>query len=192
MSLPQFSILFPITLLVSAQTTPPVSLSVEEKLGLHARRMVGLPAIAGSAASAAILQWRDEPDEWEQGGKGYGRRFASGLGFNAVRNLLSFGLDSTLKQDPRYFPLQTGGAWPRIRHALLQTVFTRTDSGGTSFSYWRFGSSYGAAAIATAWYPDDQRTAARVIGAGSVSIGFDASLNVLKEFWPEVKRKLRR
>src|SRR4051812_17376609 len=79
------------------------SLSTEEKLALHIKRMTAPASLVASAASAGISQLEDHPEEWGQGAAGYGRRYASSVGFRGARNLIAFGIDSTLRQDPRYF-----------------------------------------------------------------------------------------
>jgi hypothetical protein len=46
-------------------------------------------------------------------------------------------------------------------------------------------------AISNAYHPDG-RSAAGNMERYSVQLGFDAASNVLKEFWPDLKRKLPR
>jgi DNA replication protein DnaC len=45
--------------------------------------------------------------------------------------------------------------------------------------------------ISNAYYPDG-RTVGNNLGRYAVQLGFDAASNVLKEFWPDLKRKLPR
>jgi len=42
------------------------------------------------------------------------------------------------------------------------------------------------------WYPDRLNTARLGFIQGSVTLGFDLVSNLGAEFWPDVKRKLRR
>ena len=46
-------------------------------------------------------------------------------------------------------------------------------------------------AISNAYYPDG-RTVGNNLGRYAVQLGFDAASNVLKEFWPDLKRTLPR
>src|ERR1041385_5838006 len=54
-----------------------------ERFKRYVKSTIGPLALARTAASAGIAQWRDSPEEWGQGAKGYGRRFASRVGQDA-------------------------------------------------------------------------------------------------------------
>jgi hypothetical protein len=140
---------------------------------------------------AGLKQWRDRPEEWEQGAGGYARRFGSAYGLNATSNVIGFALDATLRQDPRYVPSGLRDTKARIRYALLHTLLTRTDRGRTTFAVWRFGSAYGAALIANRWMPDSANGIGDAFARGSTVIGFDAALNLVKEFWPRSRKRAR-
>jgi hypothetical protein len=167
-------------------------LDVRSKLRFHAESVYSPWSIAESAAYAGILQARDTPREWGQGGDAYGKRLASTIGGSAIHATLAFGLDSTLHQDPRYFRSGGTGFWRRTGHALRGTLLTRTDRGGETLSTWRFGSAYGAAFLSNQWYPDRLNTVGRSMMQGSLRIGFDFASNLGSEFWPDIKRKIRR
>jgi hypothetical protein len=162
----------------------------QTKLTYHSENAYGPVALAGSVAYASFLQEIDFPKEWGQGGIGYAHRLGSTLAYSGVRNILGFGLDSTLHQDPRYYRSAETGAWPRIKHAFRGTILTRTDKGGETLSTWRLGSAYGAAFISNQWYPDRLNTVKLGALEGSTQIGFDLVQNLSSEFWPDVKKKL--
>ena len=145
-----------------------------------------------SAAGAALEQWRNAPPEWEQGAEGYGRRYASSYGFNGFKNIVQFGLDSTLHEDPRYFATGKKGIVRRAVYAALQSVYCRTDSGRSRFAFARVGSAYSAGFISNLWEPDRVATVPQALVRGSESVAIDAGSNVFKEFWPDIKKKLRR
>jgi hypothetical protein len=173
-----------------AQTADP--LDVSGKFRYHAEAAYGPLAIAGTAAYAGALQLFNAPEEWGQGGAGYGKRFASTAAWSGIHGVMAFGLDSALHQDPRYFRSGDGGFWRRAGHALRGTILTRTDSGGETFSTWRVGSAYGAAYLSNQWYPDRLNTARLDVIQGSVTLGFDLMGNLGSEFWPDIKRKVLR
>jgi hypothetical protein len=72
-----------------------------------------------------------------------------------------------------------------------QIFWTHNDSGRTQFNYSEIAGNSAAAAISTAYYPDNRTTqdAASKLG---MQLGVDMAANVLKEFWPEIQRKFRR
>jgi len=165
----------------------------EGKLRFHAASAYGPGALAGAVVYDGFLQGIDFPREWGPGWLGYSKRFGSTLAYSGVRNLLGFGLDSMLHQDPRYYRSTERGTWHRAKHAFHETIFTHKDSGGQTLATWRLGSAYGAAFISNEWYPDRVNTVALGFSQGSTQLGFDLLSNLGSEFWPDIKRKwLRR
>jgi len=165
------------------------SIGWEGKLRFHAVSAYGPAALAGAAVYDGFLQGIDFPREWGQGGPGFGQRLGSTLAYSGVRNLLGFGLDSALHQDPRYYRATESGMWRRTRHAFRETLLTHKDSGGETLATWRLGSAYGAAFISNEWYPDRVNTVALGLSQGSTQLGFDLLSNLGSEFWPDIKRK---
>ncbi len=162
------------------------------KLRFHAVSAYGPAALAGAVVYDGFLQAIDFPREWGQGGLGYGKRLGSTLAYAGVRNLLGFGLDSTLHQDPRYYRSDEHGFWRRSKHAFRETILTHKDSGGETLATWRLGSAYGSAFISNQWYPDRVNTVALGFSQGSTQLGFDLLSNLGSEFWPDIRRKVLR
>ncbi len=57
--------------------------------------------------------------------------------------------------------------------------------------YFRRGTGTGAVAISQAYYPDN-RTASDAVSKLGTQLGVDMASNILKEFWPDVSKKLAR
>jgi hypothetical protein len=70
-------------------------------------------------------------------------------------------------------------------------VITRTDSGRSVFNISEWGGNAIGVAISNAYYPDT-RTASDNVERLIIACGTDAFSNVLKEFWPDVKKKLQK
>ena len=166
--------------------------TVESKLRFHADAVYSPWSMAESDAYAGILQDLDTPREWGQGGEAYAKRLASTLASSGIHSVLAFGLDSTLHQDPRYFRSRDKGFRRRTAHVFRGTILTRTDRGGETLSTWRLGSDYGAAFLSNRWYPSRLGTVRWSMADGSLRLGFDFASNLGAEFWPDVKRKIRR
>jgi hypothetical protein len=88
---------------------------------------------------------------------------------------------------PAVLPQRAGAKWGRVGYALSRIVVTKTDSGGSRFNFSEWVGNGSVAAIGNLYYPNDkglsqtlQRTASQV--------GTDAISDILKEFWPDVKR----
>ena len=74
---------------------------------------------------------------------------------------------------------------------MSRLFITRTDSGRNQFNYSEIVGSATSLAISNAYYPDG-RSVGKNMGRYAVQLSFDAASNVLKEFWPDLKRKLPR
>jgi hypothetical protein len=188
----QDALVAPDTLIVPDTAQDMMPIAWEGKLRFHAVSAYGPTGLAGAAAYDGFLQGIDFPREWGQGGLGYSKRLGSTLGYVGVRNVLGFGLDSALHQDPRYYRSTERGAWRRTKHAFRETLLTHKDSGGETLASWRLGSAYAAAFISNEWYPDRVNTIALGFSQGTTQLGFDLLSNLGSEFWPDVKRKLVR
>lgn len=173
-----------------AQSVEPMGL--KNKLKFHVQSVGNPVSLSESAAYVGILQALRRPREWGHGAGAYSERLASAFGSSAIHGALAFGLDSTLRQDPRYFRSLRAGFWNRAAHAFRGTILTRTDSGGETLSTWRLGSDYGAAFLSSQWYPERLNTARLGAMQGSFHLGFDLVTNLGVEFWPDLKRKVLR
>ncbi|HKR14266.1 MAG TPA: hypothetical protein VJT15_19530 [Pyrinomonadaceae bacterium] len=153
-----------------------------ERFDRYVKDTVGPFRLVRTAASAGIDQWRDTPEEWEQGMKGYGKRFASSLGRNAVQQTITYGLDEALDQDSSFHRSNRERFFPRVKHAFLETITSRTKSGKRVLSAPRLAGVYGSAVIATeTWYPErySYKDGLR-IGTGTLLTGF--GVNLVREF----------
>ncbi len=55
----------------------------------------------------------------------------------------------------------------------------------------RLANVYGGWAVATLWNPPDQRNVLGILGYGSLGMSIKAGSNVFREFWPDVKKRLK-
>ena len=94
-----------------------------------------------------------------------------------------------LHEDPRYFRRGTGTIASRLGYALSLVLVTHEDAGGRHFNYSEWLGNLSAVAISNAYYPDS-RTAAENGTKLLTMVGTDAVSQVLKEFWPDIRRKL--
>ena len=164
-------------------------ITARRKLTIAWKDTVSVSSWLFSGLSAAVSQAGNTDPSFGQGMKGYGHRYVTALADADTARLLSEGfLPVAFHEDPRYFRKASGSRGARAGYALTRVLVTRTDKGG-----WRFNSSeiLGtgiAAALGNAYYPDSRGgsdTAVRM----ATQIGADAASNLLKEFWPDVRRK---
>lgn len=156
--------------------------TASERFKRYVTSTVGPIRLVRTGASAGIEQWRDTPEEWGQGAKGYGKRYASGLGQNAIQQTVTYGLDSAFQLDTGFQKSKRTGFFPRLKHALLENVTSRNKSGKRVISVPRFAGAYTGAIIASeTWYPErySYKDGLRK-GTGTLLTGF--GINLLREF----------
>ena len=145
-----------------------------------------------SAFIAGIGQATNGNPSFGQGMGGYGKRFGAAYADFTIQNWMTEGLFPTvLHQDPRYFRRRKGSGPSRLAYATSRLFITRTDSGKHQFNYSEVLGGAASLAISNAYHPDGRGFTDNAQRYG-VQLGFDAASNVLKEFWPDLKRKLPR
>jgi hypothetical protein len=167
-----------------SSSTDRQGLSLTQKYQLALKRTFEPGELLRLSASAAWNQKRNYPSEWGQGWDAFGVRMASQVGQQMVREQIEFGVWAFDHEDPRNRRSGLKGVWPRTRFAMVHTFVTRSDSGNTMPAYSRFIGDYSAAFISREWYPDRFHTVGQGLEAGTISLGYDVGMNVLREFWP--------
>ena len=144
-----------------------------------------------AAARAGIDQAFDRPKEWG-GADGFGKRLGNVYGKHVIRQTLQFGASAALHEDDRYLASGQKGFWSRTRYAIASTFLARRDNGDRCFALARMGGAAGSAFISRAWQP----ASTSGMGSAASSFGFtiagDLGSNIVKEFWPDLKRRFRR
>jgi len=73
---------------------------------------------------------------------------------------------------------------------MSQSFLTRGDSGRVQFNYSEWLGNSAAVAISNSYYTDN-RTASNAVSKLGMQVGIDMAANVLKEFYPDLARKVR-
>ena len=176
--------------LEDARNVPP--LTTAEKYKVLTRSSFDYVKFFWFGALAGISQAANSQSGYGQGAAGYGKRYGAAFADGTIQDYMTGAiLPSLLHQDPRYFQLGKGGVWHRTGYALSHIVVTRGDSGRKQFNFSEVLGSGAASSIGTyTYYPRSDRTAANVMSVWGSQLGFDAFVTVLKEFWPDIRRKL--
>ncbi len=164
-------------------------LTPEQKLRIAVKDSFDYPLIFIGAAYAGLYQLENSHPEFGQGVKGYFRRFGTSYCDQVDGNMMTEGLMPILfKEDPRYFRMAQGSNGSRLYYAVSRILVTRTDSGKETFNFSEMIGNGVAAGIALSYYPD-ARSVPDYLQNWGVQLGTDAVSQVLKEFWPDVKRR---
>ena len=166
------------------------SITFHQKMAIAVKDSFDWPVYPTAGLFATLYQLENSNPSFGQGMKGYARRFAAGYADQTVGNLMTEGLvPGIFHQDPRYFRLGEGTKKGRAWYAVKQIFVARMDSGRTTFNFSEWGGNAMAVAISNAYYPDT-RDWNDNLQKLLIQCGTDTFSNILKEFWPDVKRKL--
>jgi hypothetical protein len=142
---------------------------------------------------ALIDQAENDDPSYGQGFGGYAKRYGAAFADTAIENFMVGAVfPSLLHQDPRYYQSGKGGSWHRAGYAALRVFITRSDSGKRQFNYSEWAGSALAAALSNTYHPPHDRTALNSTNIWLTQIWGDAVSFELKEFWPDIRRKLHK
>lgn len=143
---------------------------------------------------AGISQAENSEPGYGQGAEGYGKRFGAYFADGTIENFLTGAIfPSILRQDPRFFQSGEGGFWRRTEYSVSRIFVTRTDSGHQQFNYSEvFGSAIAAGISTYSYHPRSDRTVTNSLSVWGTQVGYDTITIVVKEFWPDIRRKLKK
>jgi hypothetical protein len=175
-----------------ADQAPP--LSVGQKFKVTARSSFDPVTFVWHSLQAGISQANNSEPGYGQGAEGYAKRYAQNFADGTIENFTTQAIfPSILHQDPRYFQLGQGRVKRRILYAVSRIFVTRTDAGQSQLNYSEFLGSSSAAVISTySYHPRGDRNLSTAASVWGSEVGFDTLNNLIKEFWPDVRRKLHR
>jgi hypothetical protein len=174
----------------NAATVPP--LTAGQKFKLVARSTFDPVEYPYTGLVAAINQASNSEPAFGQGFRGYAKRYGTAFADNTVGDFMTGAVfPSLLRQDPRYYQLGKGGFFRRAAYAAGRTLVTRSDSGRKEFNFSEILGNVMAAGISNAYHPAP-RTLGNDISIWWTQIGWDAASFELKEFWPDIKRRLHK
>ena len=166
-------------------------LSSEEKWRLATAEAFDPAAFLVAGVFAGVGQAEHQFPSWGQGAKGLGRRYEAAFADQAVGDYLTGAAFPILfREDPRYFRMGHGAFVRRMGYALGRIAVTRTDAGSNQANYSEFLGNAVAAGIANAYNPAEERTFGNTVQKFGTQLATDALFNVLKEYWPDIHRKL--
>lgn len=167
-------------------------MSVGAKFRYRFRHAVDAGQALRLAAGSGIDQARNSPREWGQDADAFGIRVASHFGQHFIKEQLLFAVEALDHENPVRIHSTRAGFKNRLIDAVKYTFIVRNDNGEMMFSYSRLIADYGAGFISRTWYPQRLHSFGSGLQAGTTSLALDVGMNVLREFWPDLKRLIRR
>lgn len=177
-------------LTVESKNLPP--LTTGQKFKVVARGSFDYIQIPWYAFLAGISQAEDSEPGYGQGAAGYGKRFGAYFADGTIENFMTGAvLPSIFKQDPRFYQSGKGGFTHRTGYAISRIFVTRADSGRSEFNVSEILGSAMSAAISTySYHPSGDRNLGNTASVWGSQVGYDTITLVVKEFWPDIRRKM--
>jgi hypothetical protein len=143
---------------------------------------------------AGISQAENSEPGYGQGAQGYGKRFGAAMADGTIENFMTSAVfPSLLHQDPRFFQSGKGRFWHRTGYAMSRIIITRSDSGHSEANYSELIGSALSAGISTySYHPHEDKTLRNTASVWGSQIGYDTITYVVKEFWPDIRRKIHK
>jgi len=156
---------------------------------------------------SAINQADNSEPAYGQGWEAYAKRYGTTAADSITENFMTQAVfASVLHQDPRFYQSSSGGFGHRSWYAVSRIFVTRTDSGHSQFNYSEIFGAATAAAISTySYHPrstfistptnphmfvGSDRTLLNTANVWGTQVALDTVTIVVKEFWPDIRRKM--
>lgn len=169
-------------------------LTAKQKFAVVARSSFDWAQYPWYGFLAGISQAENSEPGYGQGAEGYGKRYGAAWADGTIENFWTGAIfPSLLRQDPRYFQKGRGGFWHRTGYAVSRIVVIRSDSGSNQFNYSEiFGSAISAGISTYSYHPHEDQTLRNTASVWGTQVAYDALSFFVKEFWPDVRRRLRK
>jgi hypothetical protein len=169
-------------------------LTTQQKFKLVARNSFDYVEYPWYGLRAGISQPQNSQPSYGQGAAGFGRRYALTFADCTIENFMVGAVfPSLLRQDPRFYRSGQGTAWHRTGYAVSRIFVTRSDSGRGELNYSElFGSALAAGISTYSYHPAGDRTLRNAVTGWGSQVAFHTLTIVMKEFWPDIRRKISR
>lgn len=156
--------------------------TAKKRFTRYVNSMFGPYAIGSNVVKAGFSTATNSPEEWGGTWEGFGRRVASNTGKSIIKNTTMYALDESFKLDSHFYRSEKRDTKSKIKNALISTVTARNKNGKRVFGFPRIAGTYTSNIVAyETWYPAryDYKDGLR---SGTISLGFNAAVNLFKEF----------
>ena len=168
------------------------SLEIKDKFFLFLRDSVDPETFLSAGFDAGISQAENDDASFGQGGAGYAKRLGASFTDEAqFRFFKEFAYPTIFSEDPRYYRMGQGPVGRRFLHALAHSVVAYNDHSRPMFNFSEWLGEISGISLGNIYHPGTERGFA----PAAQNIGYDVAMDIgfdeLREFWPEVARRLR-
>ena len=147
--------------------------------------------VVGPMSAAWSTAW-NVPEEWDRTWSGFGKRYLQREADVAISNTLEAGLGAIWGEDPRFVRSHRDGVWPRARFAIKTAVLAPRRDGHLAPAWGRYAGNIFNNVIENTWLPPSVSTPAQTAYRSVAGLSGRALGNLWDEFWPDVRKRLKR
>ncbi|MGB6429209.1 MAG: hypothetical protein WBF06_01380 [Candidatus Acidiferrales bacterium] len=168
-------------------------LTIKQKFDLQWRSTFDPVEFPYVGLLAGISQATNSDPGYGQGALGYAKRYGAAFLDSIDENFMVGAIyPSLLREDPRYYQMGKGGFFRRAGYSVSRIFVTRTDSGKAQFNFSEILGSATGAAIGTTYRVGNERSFGDAASDWGTQVGWDTVDNLMKEFWPDIRRQFHR
>jgi hypothetical protein len=162
-------------------------LTPREKFHIVWRSTLDPFSLIAPAVKAVIYHGAGLNSGFGSGASGFFKRYGAAVADGASgRFFRTYAYPVLLHEDPRYFRLGAGPKKSRTWYSVNRVFVTRTDAGNDRFNWSKLLGSFTSSGLSNLYYPKENRGAGfTFVGVGFSYLG-EASMNLVKEFWPDI------
>ncbi len=167
-------------------------ITTKQKFAIAAKDSFDYGVFGTTGFFAGLSQIQGSSNEvYGQGMKGFAHRYGISYADQVVGNFFPEAIVPTLfHKDPRYFRKGEGSKKSRLFYAMSHIFVSKSDSGSTNFNSPEIVGNALAAVASMSYHVHDRTAGDMLYQWGVTYVATDMVGQVLKEFWPDVKRKL--
>jgi hypothetical protein len=166
-------------------------ITTKQKFTIATKDSFDWPVLLTTGMFAGLSQLEGSDNNvYGQGMKGFAHRYGIGYVDQVIGNYFPEAIiPALLHKDPRYFRKGEGTKKSRLFYAVSHIVVSRNDKGETTFNSPEILGNALASLTVMSYHPHERTLSAGFYQWGVTYIGSDMVGQILKEFWPDVKRR---
>jgi hypothetical protein len=167
-------------------------LTTKQKFTIAFKDSFDGPVFGTTAMWAGLSQLQGTNDNvYGQGLKGFAHRYGINYADQVIGNYYPEAIiPALMHKDPRYFRKGDGSGWSRLYYAINRIVVSKNDNGVTTFNSPEILGNALASVTVMSYHPHERTLRAGLYQWGVTYMGSDMVGQILKEFWPDFKRRV--
>jgi len=169
------------------------SLEIRDKFFLFLRDSADPETFLAAGFDAGISQAKNNDPQFGQGTLGYAKRYGvTYLDEVQFRAFKEFIYPTIFSEDPRYYRIGQGASKARrFLRPFKHMIVAYNDNGKPMFNFSEWLGEASGTSLSNLYHPGNRRGFGPAAENVGMDVGLDIGYDELREFWPELARRLR-